>query len=77
MTAIIVCSSERRYSVRFIYTMSEQDKDKMISLGYVLMKEDKRNRMWVFQNKESETFSSEDELFKAGIRFALSNTLTF
>jgi len=59
--------------MHFIYVMSEQDKDKMLALGYVMMKEDAKNRMWVFLNKDTKTFSGD----KAGIQFILSNTLTF
>lgn len=64
--------------MHFIYVMSERDKDKMISLGYVLMKEDSRNHVWVFGVKDASTFSANDsEISKAGIHFILSNTLTF
>lgn len=63
--------------MHFIYVMSEQDKDKMIALGYTLMKEDIRNFIWVFQNKDSEKFAINDEMSKAGIHFIPSNTLTF
>jgi len=42
--------------MHFIYVMSEQDKDKMLALGYVMMKEDAKNRMWVFLNKDTKTF---------------------
>jgi len=57
--------------------MSEQDKEKMISLGYVLLKEDKRNHIWIFQNINTEKFAGGGEISKAGIQFALSDTLTF
>ncbi len=63
--------------MRFIYVMSETDKDKLVSLGYSLLKEDKRNHVWVFQNKDTITFACEDEISSAGIRFVLSDTLTF
>ncbi len=63
--------------MRFIYVMSEGDKDKMLSLGYVLVREDKRNYMWVFQNKDTASFACKKEISGAGIRFALSDTLTF
>ncbi len=63
--------------MHFIYVMSTKDKDKMLSLGYSLVKEDTRNSMWVFQNKDTTTFACEDEISGAGIKFVLSNTLTF
>lgn len=63
--------------MHFIYVMSVRDKDKMLSLGYSLVKEDKRNSIWVFQNKDTTTFACEDEVSSAGIKFVLSNTLTF
>lgn len=63
--------------MNFIYVMSEEDKNKMKSLGYSLIKEDKRNHVWVFQNKDTATFACEDEISGAGIYFVLSNMLTF
>ncbi len=63
--------------MHFIYVMSEKDKDKMLSLGYALVREDTRNSMWVFQNKDTTTFACEDEISGAGIKFVLSSTLTF
>lgn len=63
--------------MHFIYVRSEQDKDKMIVLGYALAKEDKRNGIWVFQNKNAKTFACDTELSDAGIQFVLSDTLTF
>lgn len=63
--------------MHFIYVMSVRDKDKMLSLGYSLVKKDKRNSIWVFQNKDTTTFACEDEVSSAGIKFVLSNTLTF
>lgn len=63
--------------MHFIYVRSEQDKDKMLALGYTLIKEDKRNNMWIFQNKNTELFACNAEMSAAGIKFVLSNTLTF
>ncbi len=63
--------------MHFIYVMSAKDKDEMLSLGYSLVKEDTRNSMWVFQNKDTTTFACEDEISGAGIKFVLSSTLTF
>lgn len=63
--------------MRFIYIKSESDKEKMLKLGYVLLKEDKQNGIWVFLNKNVETFDYDGEIMKAGIQFASSSTLTF
>lgn len=63
--------------MQFVYVMSKEDKDKMEDLGYVLIKEDKNNHIWVFKNKDVATFSSEDEISNAGISFVLSDMLTF
>lgn len=63
--------------MHFIYVMSRADKDKMLALGYFLVREDERNSMWVFQNKDTATFACEDEISSAGVRFVLSNMLTF
>ena len=63
--------------MRFIYVMKKEDKDKMVEMGYLLIKEDKRNLIWVFENKDVTTFASEDEITNAGVSFVLSDTLTF
>ena len=63
--------------MRFVYVMSDDDKNKMITMGYSLIKEDARNHIWVFQNKDVTTFASEDEITGAGIAFVLSDMLTF
>lgn len=63
--------------MRFVYVMTEDDKDKMLEMGYSLMKEDKRNHIWVFENKDMMTFDREDEIANAGIAFVLSDMLTF
>ena len=63
--------------MRFVYVMSEKDKDKMLAMGYSFIKEDKRNNIWVFENKDVTTFASEDEIANAGIAFVLSDMLTF
>lgn len=63
--------------MHFIYVRSERDKDEMLALGYTLMKEDKRNSIWVFKNKNAESFSINSEMAASGIKFVMSNTLTF
>lgn len=63
--------------MRFVYVMKKEDKDKMVAMGYSLIKEDKRNQIWVFENKDVTTFASEDEITNAGVSFVLSDMLTF
>ncbi len=63
--------------MRFVYVMSKTDKDKMIAMGYALIKEDKNNHIWVFENRDVTSFASEDEITKAGVSFVLSDMLTF
>lgn len=63
--------------MRFVYVMKKEDKDKMVAMGYSLIKEDKKNNLWVFENKDVTTFASEDEITNAGISFVLSDILTF
>lgn len=63
--------------MRFVYVMKKEDKDKMIAMGYSLIKEDKRNNIWVFENKDVVTFASEDEITNAGVSYVLSDMLTF
>ena len=63
--------------MRFVYVMKKEDKDKMVAMGYSLIKEDKRNHICVFENKDVTTFASEDEITNAGVSFVLSDMLTF
>mgnify|MGYP006384291485 CR=1 FL=1 len=61
----------------FVYVMSKEDRNKMIAMGYSLIKEDERNNVWIFKNKDVSTFASEDEITEAGVSFVLSDMLTF
>lgn len=63
--------------MRFVYVMTATDKEKMLQLGYSLMKEDRNNNIWIFRVPEELYFSGNDPLADAGIRYVLSNTLTF
>lgn len=63
--------------MRFVYVMKKEDRDKMAAMGYPLIKEDRRNHIWVFENKDVTTFASEDEITNAGVTFILSDMLTF
>lgn len=63
--------------MRFIYVMNRTGAEKLAELGYSLIKEDLVNQIWVFQNKNCETFSVDDEVEAAGVSFVLSDILTF
>jgi len=56
---------------RFIYVFSSEARDKLIQLGYALLKHDKRNNIFIFENNPELKFTSKN------IEFALSDTLTF
>lgn len=56
---------------KFLYVFAEADKDTLISAGYLLLKSDKANNIYVFENREKECFALDksEHLF--------SDTLTF
>ena len=55
----------------FIYVFSIEDKNKLLSLGYGLIKSDENQNIYVFDNVGKSKFSSND------MNFVLTNTLTF
>ena len=55
----------------FIYVFSKDERDKLLSLNYKLLKVDEVKQVYVFLNKEQQNFSSDN------LKFALSDTLTF
>lgn len=61
--------------MQFIYVMREQDKQKLLELGYELLKENTKNSIWCFTAKSELVFSENDDL--AGIPHIKSNVLTF
>lgn len=65
--------------MHFIYVMRQEDKNKMIELGYELLKEDPRNGVWVFENNNKLTFDAcgVDPLDAAGIPHIRSDMMTF
>ena len=63
--------------MKFIYVMSEEDKEKMLALGYRFVKSDDRNGVHVFSNKDTALFSDSDELEKAGIRHVDTDIIVF
>lgn len=64
--------------MHFIYVMRDEDKNKLIELGYKLLKEDIRNNIWVFSNKNEHLyFSTSDDLSNNNISCIESSVLTF
>lgn len=55
----------------FIYVMDVSGKDKLLSLGYKLLKENKKKTVWVFENKQNTQFESID------VFCVVSDVLTF
>ncbi len=58
--------------MKFIYVLNEQLKDKLITKGFHLIKENKVNHMWIFENSQNFSFDSENKG-----QYILSNSLTF
>lgn len=56
---------------KFVYVFAEDARDKLIALGYNLVKADCRQNIYVFENKQTFTFSLNE------MEFVLSDTLTF
>lgn len=55
----------------FIYVMDVESKDKLLKLGYELLKDDEKNTIWVFSNKDNQQFDS------FNIPCVVSDVLTF
>ncbi len=55
----------------FIYVFGTDSRDKLLAMQYELLKSDEAKCIYVFLNKECQNFSYD------GIKFALSDTLTF
>lgn len=55
----------------FLYVMDTENRDKLISLGYKLLKENDRGNMWIFANSNNQTFDNDD------ISCVVSDTLIF
>lgn len=61
----------------FVYVMSEDDRDKLIELGYKLVRSDDVNKVFVFENKPELVFEcGEHPLEAQKISFILSSSLT-
>jgi len=63
--------------MHFIYVMGDKNKERMLALGYNLVRENISNNTFVFENKPDTNFDSENELERENISFVLSNMLTF
>ena len=63
---------QMRSNMKFIYVMDKAAKKMLEKKGYVLLKEDKVNSIWVFENRE-------ETMFDLGLdcQYVLSDTLTF
>lgn len=56
----------------FLYVFNEQDRDKLIQSGFVLMKSDEANSVYIFKTKDEVTFSD------SGVdKYYLTDVLTF
>lgn len=60
-----------RLIYKFIYVFTQETSDTLVAQGFNLVKSDKKNNVYVFENnpKKKFTFSKKD--------FVFSNTLTF
>lgn len=56
----------------FIYVLSPETRDEMLAAGYVLLKEDKYNKIWVFENAQPSNYS-----LTFDFPHVMSNVLTF
>lgn len=63
--------------MRFVYVMKEEDRDKMLELGYSMIKVNDAGTVWVFENKDALSFSCYEDERMADISFVLSDVLTF
>ncbi len=55
----------------FIYVFDADGRDELLAMQYELLKSDEIRHIYVFLNKECRNFSCD------GVKFALSDTLTF
>lgn len=59
---------------KFIYVFDTDTRDKLLSATYQLLKADEQQNIFVFENKETHTFSTQ---LTEGLICVLSDTLTF
>ena len=56
---------------KFIYVFDAATRDKLLEIGYQLLKTDESQKIYIFENKDELNFASGD------FSFVLSDTLTF
>lgn len=56
---------------KFIYVFSEEERNILLSMQYELLKSDSARHIYVFINNDSQKIACD------GVRYALSDTLTF
>lgn len=56
---------------KFIYVFTPEDCEKLLSSGHTLIKEDRKNSIFVFDNSETYVFDIDDLIY------VMSDTLTF
>lgn len=56
----------------FVYVMDEESRDRLVSLGYKLLKYDERNSVWCFENKVPDALA-----FELDIPCVVSSVMTF
>ena len=58
--------------MKFIYVMDAASKRTLLKKGYILLKEDEKNSIWIFENRK-------ETLFDLGLdcKYVLSDVLTF
>lgn len=59
---------------KFVYVFNTVARDKLLSAGYQILKNDERQNMFVFENKDSHNFAKN---YTGNFTFVLSDTLTF
>lgn len=55
----------------FLYVMDTESRDKLLNLGFELLKENDKKTVWVFVNKSDQTFDVVD------VPCVVSDVLTF
>lgn len=55
----------------FIYVFDNEAKEKLLSRGYKLIRSDEKSVVYVFENRDTLTFTEQE------IQFVLSDVLTF
>ena len=58
--------------MKFVYVMDKASKEELLNKGFLLLKEDERNSIWVFENKEPYAFTLD-----VAASYVLSDVLTF